>query len=957
MNDLTRWNRSGLTGFRYVDGNAATFLEDLRLALISRYTGEGDGKSDNWQWWRQLFADLPEDPTERAALDALLSGYKSKLQWTDLWVDVPARPETAEKREERLLALYRGERRDFAWEIKRALARALHVLTEHIDAYANEGYLGTATQWDNVRRLVEMLDYHPAPPASAETWLAIEAKDEGTLEEGFQVKYAPPEGGSPIFFETLADTEVDPDLNELRAEKWNQSPTLITGTTIDLEGKLEDPAVGDPILLERTGFSPLAYVVQGLTPGEEKTTVTLPHALTSRHRVVEGRTWANLEPKDRLTLTGPLATTPFNAKQLVLKTKPADLKPNTVLYIEDGTNEQFRTVKSVDGYNLSFARNLSTLDITRGKVSRARIESNLTWLDDGRVKVPGDLTSLRGLAVAAMHRDGIREGTITAAVYVPVSTSARDSGGYTTLTITATNSLQNLSRLYLPTATHEWEVDAYLELDRFNKPPLTIQTSAPKKLSAGDFVVLKTGSEMAWGKVRSVSIGDDDIADITVNSWNQDSFGPWYTVQSTVLGHYKTRVRPYGWEDNSTPLTSPVPIYNDLVKPGMQFILEGPGTPFLVTVTDTSEKYGMYFSPTPDSDAGYTYYNSLFRGNLVKAGHGKSKPEKVLGSGDAATANQSFLFAEKDVSFQSDTTFSAGVKAAVKLRVGDRTWVQVANLRDSEAADPHYSVAMTEDGSLKISFGDGVTGRRLPTGVNNIRLAYRVGSGLAGNLDAGSLIKPVKPHWLVEKVRQPMDASGGGEMEPVENLRENAPSTVLTLDRAVSLNDFAALLEGRSNIWQARAFQLPTPRGSGETIEIVVVPAGGGLMGESETELKEYVTAHAVPGVKVQLKDFRTTRFTLDITAAIQTDQFDAEKTTEAVRTAVLDAFSLQNRKLGQPVYLSEVYHVVEGITGVENSHCILNNDASLEKITPPETHVAWLHSGLLLVSHKEFQL
>ena len=42
--DLTRWNRAGLKRFRYVDGNAATHLEELRLALLSRFV-EGEGRS------------------------------------------------------------------------------------------------------------------------------------------------------------------------------------------------------------------------------------------------------------------------------------------------------------------------------------------------------------------------------------------------------------------------------------------------------------------------------------------------------------------------------------------------------------------------------------------------------------------------------------------------------------------------------------------------------------------------------------------------------------------------------------------------------------------------------------------------------------------------------------------------------------------------------------------------
>jgi hypothetical protein len=83
------------------------------------------------------------------------------------------------------------------------------------------------------------------------------------------------------------------------------------------------------------------------------------------------------------------------------------------------------------------------------------------------------------------------------------------------------------------------------------------------------------------------------------------------------------------------------------------------------------------------------------------------------------------------------------------------------------------------EGRLKITFGDGRRGRRMPSGVNNVRITHRKGNGLSGNLAAG-------PHYLVAQVRQPLPATGGNDMETLEALRENAPATVLTLERAVN---------------------------------------------------------------------------------------------------------------------------------------------------------------------------
>ena len=160
--DLTRWNRAGLKRFRYVGGNAATHLEELRLALLSRFVdakqGGGPDPGRSLDWWLETWAAPPTEPAARQALDQVLADLRGRLLWRGeagdagpLWVPIPPRPEIEGERAQRLLQQYEAPRRDLAWEIVRAFARGAHVLTEHLDAYANEGFLGTATQWAGTR--------------------------------------------------------------------------------------------------------------------------------------------------------------------------------------------------------------------------------------------------------------------------------------------------------------------------------------------------------------------------------------------------------------------------------------------------------------------------------------------------------------------------------------------------------------------------------------------------------------------------------------------------------------------------------------------------------------------------------------------------------------------------------------------------------------------------------------
>ena len=99
-----------------------------------------------------------------------------------------------------------------------------------------------------------------------------------------------------------------------------------------------------------------------------------------------------------------------------------------------------------------------------------------------------------------------------------------------------------------------------------------------------------------------------------------------------------------------------------------------------------------------DLPSGYTYGSTLIAANVVSAGHGESKGEKVLGSGDATRLSQSFVLGETNVSFIADATQPSGVKAAIEVKVAGRAWEQAAGFQNSLPTDPHYTVRMTEDG-------------------------------------------------------------------------------------------------------------------------------------------------------------------------------------------------------------------------------------------------------------------
>ncbi len=934
--DLTRWNRAGLNRFRYIQGNAAEYLETLRSLLAARFP----------QWEKvQTLGGAGAEAVGDSGID----------------------PENQESdRLARVLSQYHDARRDWAWEICRSFARACHVLTEHIDACANEACLGTATQWENVRKLVEMLGYHPAPPASAATRLVLTAKagQAGMVQKGFQVKHKPPQGGPAIIFETLEDMAVDAALNELRLKDWDRSPAAVGGDSLWLEGRLEDLGLGDPVVLEEErrdgapGFCQ-ARLITGIALEADRTRIDLSQPVGGGHTYQRGWTWVHLKPKEKLGVLGPAmsgvrepgqASAQSDLYMLRLADAPTALNAGDIVCISDSDRAYYRRVEKIYGRRIYLNAAVGSLDLERAYVSRARHLPVVSLVardpkrDDADIfalKVWGDLSYLQHSRVAdvrtivhitdgkKMRQKEIPDFIVRDAAYTQ---PGETGGGYTILKLLdSAHRLVNPQAIVVMPVAREWRLDSYLENDVRQPFATTLVTAAPRKIHVGDFAVAISGRQYAWGRIETVCVdAAQKSAGLTVARWYHQGGGRYYLTETRLWGHFAAKVRLAGWQENVTAVGDsrlPLGAVPAALTQGRSLILEQWADERRVAALEAKVKAVGADHLVIDQDLsgkGFTRHNTVIRGNVVPAGHGERKPVKVLGSGRATLANQVFPLEVGEVSFIADATQSAGVRADIAVQVGDQTWEQASTLDDASPTQAHYVVRMTEDGFIRIGFGDGVNGRRVPSGSNNVRVSYRVGVGLGGNVAAGSLVKAVKPHPLIAAVDQPLDATGGNDMEDKASLRQTAPATLLTLERAVSLKDFADLTAGHSSVWQARAFKRPVRHGYLEVVDIVVVPADGTALGDLEKTLTDFVQAHAAPHVKVRILAFELAWLNVSVQANIDAQSFDLQKVKKEIAAALLNTFSLKKRKIGQALYLGEVYSIVESVTGVTQSICTI---------------------------------
>ncbi|KQR16000.1 hypothetical protein [Cellulomonas sp. Leaf334] len=194
----------------------------------------------------------------------------------------------------------------------------------------------------------------------------------------------------------------------------------------------------------------------------------------------------------------------------------------------------------------------------------------------------------------------------------------------------------------------------------------------------------------------------------------------------------------------------------------------------------------------------------VLHANVADATHGETT-EQVLGSGDGAVAFPRFTLRKAPLTYVSTTANAAGVVAELEVRVEDVAWAQVESLLDAGPTDQVYVVRQSEDGVSTVVFGDGLHGSRLPSGAENVRATYRAGIGAAGVADAGAVMLPVRRPRGIATVTNPAATHDWAPPEDLDGARTNAPQRIRTLDRAVSVADYADFARGYARVGRASA--------------------------------------------------------------------------------------------------------------------------------------------------------
>ena len=337
--------------------------------------------------------------------------------------------------------------------------------------------------------------------------------------------------------------------------------------------------------------------------------------------------------------------------------------------------------------------------------------------------------------------------------------------------------------------------------------------------------------------------------------------------------------------------------------------------------------------------------------NVAPAVHGETPVLfEAIGSGDRSLPNQKFSLRQNPITvlpaktgFDWNYNIQIRVLASLSrrpLQLNEQLvrrhaeeqsvpWQRRATLAESGPDDPHYVVSEDDAGAVSVTFGDGVHGKRLPTGKENVIAHYSVGSGPSGNVGAGSLTLLRNRPAGVRSATNPVAATGGTPKESSRAMRTLAPLSLRSFGRIVSLGDYADFARAWPGIAKAAARLVRLPDQSTKihlTVANTVDPLPAAASGHTPaSDNGPPLYADLLEAIKNSCAE----NFSLQIDACVQLGFKVAAKiklapdqewtlVSDAVTDTLLDRFGFGRRNIAESVKPTELIAAIQEVEGVE---------------------------------------
>ncbi len=242
-------------------------------------------------------------------------------------------------------------------------------------------------------------------------------------------------------------------------------------------------------------------------------------------------------------------------------------------------------------------------------------------------------------------------------------------------------------------------------------------------------------------------------------------------------------------------------------------------------------------------------------------------------------------------------------------------WRLQDSLAFSREGQKDFLVEIDENDQATVIFGDGAFGA-IPAAGAEIRVTYRVGGGLKGNVLKNTIQTIVDAPQLTligAKATNPAAATGGAERENISDAVRHAPGVFRSLKRAVTADDYEALALEFTGVGKVRA------EGTNwNTVTLFIAPQGGGHVSDVlEANLLAYFEDKRPVSTLIEIQDVDYVQ--IYVTAKVDVESYySADEIKEQVQDAVGALLVFDAVDFAQILYLSKFYEAIEAIDGVK---------------------------------------
>ncbi|MDD5094279.1 MAG: putative baseplate assembly protein [Dehalococcoidia bacterium] len=845
------------------------------------------------------------------------------------------------------------------------------VLTFYQERIANEGYLGTATERRSILEMARTIGYELDPGVAASTYLAFTVDSttdpylEATISQGTQIQSIPAKGQLPQTFETSQEFIAHAEWNELKPRR-SRNQTL----ALDADGRLCYLALSD-----KGSHTVSQYFLVNPDPSLQASDHV--EAATVNTLYLEGVA-ARLQPGDLILLAGVKNGGSYKTLVNPIVRLEIQKELNRTVIELDGTSEaitfapaDLSLVNSI-ATGLSFDAEQVQSNVLAADISQKMLSALMNINQWDRTGLLNHINAIQSAAATLSTFQGVfafREQVGFFGNTAPKWESLPVSQRYDHYKVQEGGEWKEVDGD--PVYEQDWDkygwliwkdypvgnwysssgADVYLErkVEGIGKESWTV------------FQLAGQGSQHRYTALRVTDTMDQSITGFSLSGKStglrlreengrpiRDPYND-FVFTNDAFDEFQVRNTTAHVKSERLALTA-LPIEDNMEEEQMdaegnttlsgvsQMMLEGMvldlqiDQPVIIS-GEQADAAGVISSEVAllkdiVHNRGYTvlYFKEALKyrylrdtvslsANVVPATHGETVSE-VLGSGNGTQTNQRFKLKKPPLTYTSAST-ETGSESSLTVKVDGIDWEEAGSLYGLDSRTRSYIVRLDNEGNVFITFGDSKMGARLPTGVENIAATYRSGIGFDGEVDAESLkLLKTRPQGI-RSVNNPIAASGADDPETMDTARTNAPLTVLTMNRIVSLKDYEDFSRAFSGIGKAQAIVLWN--GEVDLVHITIASAGGEALDSTSItyqNLVEAIDTYRNPICQVQVDTFDLRLFHIEAKVKIDS-RYVAADVLDQAESALKEAFAFEERMFGQPVTAAEVISIIQQIPGV----------------------------------------